>query len=452
MRISLKIPLTNKDFIRCSHAFSRCENEEAFTHITTDSREALPGDLFFSFATDRESAREHVYMAREKGAKSVSSLIKEADFLVSDSEEALLNLAVFYKSKLKSLKATLAITGSVGKTTAKEFSWAVLSPFFKTHKTYMNFNNALGLSLSLLTAPADTEVLVLELGMNALGEIKRLSEAIMPDAAAITNIGTAHIGMLGTRNLIARAKSEISAGMTEELVIVPDGEPLLSDFKVKYSLSSPASDYFLNDLGDGNYAFFHRGKKIISFSTKYKAEHHLKALTIALAFANILSLSESEMALGIKAAEKLVLRQRLIDLKKFSVFDDTYSSSYEAVSADLDYLKLEYPNRAFSCALGDILELGQETVKIHRELGRLAYQRGAKRLFAFGSYSYLIREGALGAGMNKENVYVSTDLLNFRDIAKEIYNKSKDGEIVLIKASHALHAEKITEEIERLDK
>ncbi len=453
MRIALGIPLPLNILTNHCEAFSKIPQKKLFTHITTDSREAFEGDLFFSLASDKSSAEEHINEARNKGALSVSSLSKEADFLVFDCQKTLLKLAIHYKAQLKSLKVTVAITGSVGKTTTKEFCASFLSASYKVHKTYMNYNNALGVSLSILSAPSDTEILILELGMNNLGEIRKLSDAIEPDYAVITNIGTAHIGNLGSRKLIAQAKLEISSGMTDEKIIVPYEEPLLSSGKIKISLSEKAAEYYLIfSSTDKKYTFFHRSKKIVSFSTSYKAYHHLNALLIALTLAKLLKLNENSILNGIENCEHVLLRQKLINFKNFSVFDDTYSSSYEAIKADIDYLKLEYPNRALSFALGDILELGAETVRMHKEVGRLIHSAGGRKLYAFGSYAYLLRDGAKEAGMNEKDITLCTETDSYKIIAEEIYRKSKPGEIVLIKASHALHSEKIIEEIERLDK
>ncbi len=453
MRIALGIPLSFSDFIKYGEAFSKTFDNTLFTHITTDSREAEKGDLFFSLTSDKESAEIHISNAHKKGAKSVSSISKSAIFLVKDAKKSLLKLAAFYKSKLKKLKATIAITGSVGKTTTKEFCAAFLSAVNKVHKTYMNYNNALGASLSLLTAPLDTEILVLEFGMNSQGEIQALSEAIKPDYAVITNIGNAHVGKLGSRELIAKAKLEISSGMKEERIIAPFEEPLLSRAKYKFSLFENNGDYYLSKSDDmKRLVFYHKTEKILDFKSKYKASHHLKALLIALILGNLLEFDEKAMQKGITSCEFVVLRQRLIDFKHFSVLDDTYSSSPEAVRAQIEYLKLEYPDRRFSLALGDMLELGSKTEALHKEIGKLAHTEGARRLYAFGAYAYLIRDGAKEAGMDENDITTSTELEDYPMIAKEIYEKSTAYEIVLVKASHALFSEKIIEEIERLDK
>ena len=452
MRIELRTPLSSDDLLKYAVAFSLIKTNHIFTHITTDSRETKEGDLFFSLSKSKESAEIHIAEAHKIGAFSVSSLSKTASYLVKDAQTALLKLALLHKSRLKNLKKTVAITGSVGKTTTKEFTYAFLNTKFKAHKTYMNYNNALGLAISLLLAPIDTEILVLELGMNAPLEIKALSDAVKPDLAVITNIGNAHVGKLGSREMIAKSKLEISAGMTEDFIIAPYEEALLKSAKCKFSLTKTEADYFLSKAESENaLEFYKRGRKISEFTTKYKAPHHLKALLIALIIANILGFNEEQMLSGVKATESLALRQKIINLRRFSLLDDTYSSSPEAVLAEIEFLKLEYPERRFSVALGDMLELGHKTEALHKEIGALAYKKGARRLYTFGAYAYLIRDGAREAGMKDEDISSSTEIDNYPIIAKEIYEKSIDSEIVLVKASHSLSSEKIIKEIERLD-
>jgi UDP-N-acetylmuramoyl-tripeptide--D-alanyl-D-alanine ligase len=227
----------------------------------------------------------------------------------------------------------------------------------------------------------------------------------------------------------------------------------LQNQRYKFSLNSALADFYLEYSAElKTHTFYHKNQKIISFSTPYKANHHLSALAIAISIATLLELNKNEILSGIKNCENISFRQKLLNFKNFSVFDDTYSSSIEAIKSDIEYLKLEYPKRSLSFALGDILELGTETFNIHKSVGNLAYYAGAKKLYAFGSYAYLIREGAEEAGMNPQDIYTFTEPDYHKKAAEEILKNTLNNEIVLVKASHALHSEKIIEEIERLAK
>lgn len=452
MRIRLELPLTANEIARAMGAFTKVDDNIKFSFITTDSREALSKDLFFALDGERISGENFVDDAKKRGAFCISSLSRDADFTVHNTEEALLALASYYKTKLINLKYTLAITGSVGKTTAKEFSAAVLSRKYKVHKTYQNYNNLLGTALSVLTAPIDTEILILEFGMNHLGEIKLLSDMLRPDLALITNIGCCHIGNLGSREMIARAKLEILSGMSNERLLAPYGEPLLEKpRKYSFSIDSLDADYYLKS-SDGNCELFFSGKSILTFKTSYKASHHLKALLCALAFSHILKLNADELISGIKIAETIELRQRLIKFNGFTVFDDTYSSSPEAVEADFEFLNLHFPDKPKSCVLGDMLELGTKTQEMHKRIGVIAVKHGARKIYAFGAYAYLIKEGALNAGMPAASIRIFTEAAPHEAIAKALIKNVKQGEIVLIKASHALCACKILDEIRRIEK
>jgi UDP-N-acetylmuramoyl-tripeptide--D-alanyl-D-alanine ligase len=170
-----------------------------------------------------------------------------------------------------------------------------------------------------------------------------------------------------------------------------------------------------------------------------------------LALSKQLNISREDIILGLKHCENITLRQKLINLKRFYIYDDTYSSSPEAIRADIEYLKFEYPQRTLSFALGDMLELGKETIRLHKQIGSEIYFQGARKLYAFGAYAFVIRDGAKNAGMNEEDIFVFTESEAQKTISHAIYENSVDGEIVLIKASHALRAEKIIQEIERLD-
>ena len=195
--------------------------------ITTDSRECEKDDLFFALSGENFDGVDFIDEAKFKGAYTVSSS-KKSDFTVSNTESALLSVASAYK-QIVNPKYTIAVTGSVGKTTVKDFVNSLLSEVMKTHKTEKNFNNIIGLSHTLLSAKKGTDALVCELGMNHRGEIDELSRAIHPDISIITNIGTAHIGNLGSQEEIAKAKLEIENGMHGGKTIIKDDEVLLSE-------------------------------------------------------------------------------------------------------------------------------------------------------------------------------------------------------------------------------
>ena len=179
------------------------------------------------------------------------------------------------------------------------------------------------------------------------------------------------------------------------------------------------------------------------------ANHYKSAILIALSLSDKLGFTEAEMQAGVKNFEKIELRQKLIVAGGRFIYDDTYSSSPEAVRADLEFLKLNFPDKKINAALGDMLELGCETEAAHRKIGSFAKDFGVERLYAFGSYSSLIKEGALDRGFDKEKIYTSDEEDFYVKIAREILKDTTPDEITLIKASHAIKSERIIEELER---
>ena len=228
MRIRLDIPLTLGEIAEaCSGV---CKEELKGTpveYLSTDTRELCPEDLFVAIKGEKFDGNDYVGKAIELGAIPLSSVETDVGITVTDSSLSLIGLARLYKSKLPNLKKVCGITGSIGKSTTKEFAAIIISEHFSVTKSIGNFNNAVGMCLSILSANKNTEVLILEMGMNAHGEISLLSKTAEPDIAVITSVGTSHIGRLGSREEIARAKLEILDGMKEGKLIVPADEALL---------------------------------------------------------------------------------------------------------------------------------------------------------------------------------------------------------------------------------
>ena len=197
MRIKLSFSIT-KDFItRSISPVSSLNKNLTITHISTDTRNISKGDLFFALKGDRFDGERFINDAIIKGAYTVSSKYNSASFLVNDTKEALMELARNYKSMV-SPKYTIAITGSVGKTTTKEITASLLSSKYNVHKTEKNYNNELGVAFTILSLPKNTDILIAECGMNHFGELSKISKMLLPDIAVITKIGTAHIGNLGS--------------------------------------------------------------------------------------------------------------------------------------------------------------------------------------------------------------------------------------------------------------
>ncbi len=441
MRIKTQRKLTLKKV--ASSVGANINYDSEINAICTDSRECENKDLFIALSGENFNGADFISDARKKGAFVMSE--REGDIKIKNTEYALLSLASDYKRNINP-RHTVAVTGSVGKTTVKDFTYALLSSIMSTHKNEGNFNNLLGLSHTLLSMPENTEALVCELGMNHIGEINLLSKALMPDVAIITNIGTAHIGNLGSREKIAEAKLEIQNGMTKNAVtVVSLEEPLLSKTKNPYFISykDKNADLYaeLLSLSPVCSNFVVKTSRFeIELETALYSKHTVDSLLYAISVCDILNIEPEEISKAVKNISPLNLRQKFIFENGYTIYDDSYNSSPEAVIADFKMLSRIGNNN--SALLGDMLELGEKSEEMHLMIGKECARHGFKKLYAFGRYSEIIAKGAVAEGMNQNFVFTNPELSKPEITVKQII-KSYGGETLLVKASHSVRAERI---------
>jgi UDP-N-acetylmuramoyl-tripeptide--D-alanyl-D-alanine ligase len=447
MRIALKIPLKLDEIVSNTSLTRNFSKNCEINAICTNSKEAMPGDLFIALTGENHNGEDYTNEARKRGSFILSSNDMTAEIIASDTSLALLEIAAFYKTKLKKLRKTIAITGSVGKTTTKNILSDMLSSFANTHATEGNYNNLIGVSYTILSASCDCEYLVTEIGMNHKNEISTISKAIKPDIAIITNIGTAHIGNLGSREMIANAKLEILDGMKKEKLIVPYGEPLLIG-EARYTVGINCSDAqcTLNTketkINSSSFDITYSGNEIKNVSTKIGGEHNLLAIANAVAVLDILDFSKEDIRKAIASINSQAVRGRFIQIGNISIFDDAYNSSLESVIADFKLLSMEI-SMVKTCVLGDMLELGKQTEKMHIHLGEMAYKYGFKKMYLFGVYSPFIAKGAMDCGMPPEKIFINTDITAPKTTAEQILKNYTSGEIILFKASNKLNINRI---------
>ncbi|HBJ19131.1 MAG TPA: hypothetical protein DDY70_05280 [Clostridiales bacterium] len=426
------------------------ENMQKIRRIVTDSREAEAGDLFFALPGERTDGEMYVGEVLAKGAFAVSTRQRTGVLLVRNVKEALLCLAGEYRRRLPALKCVIGVTGSAGKTTTKEFLAALLSQKYRVHATEKNYNNELGVPLTVLGAKKDTEVLIVEMGMNHEGEIAPLSEAVHPDMAIITNIGTAHIGNLGSREMIAEAKSEILSGMTGGPVLVPSEEPLLANLpnRKTVSLENPMADFFLMPMeirAVGSVADFYHGERIVpGLALRAPGTHLLSALAFALSAAVLLGLSDHEIVSGISSIGEDKTRQSIYKIGRITIFDDAYNASFESVCAAIRTLGL-FRGMKKSALIGDMLELGCMTEEYHKKVGRILVEEGFSSLYLYGVYAPFTAAGARETDGIPCDIFENTDPLSPEVTARQILAHSGEKEILLVKGSHALHLERVTQ-------
>ena len=419
--------------------------------IVTSSKEALQGSLFLALPGKNANGDQFLGEAKMRGAITVSATRDDSDILVDDISRALLKIADLYKDKLKLLRHTIAITGSVGKTTAKNILKKMLDPLYETHATKENYNNYIGCSHTVLTAPKHTEALIIEIGMNHAGEISQISKAITPSLSIITNIGTAHIGNLGSKKAIANAKLEILDGMEKELLIAPYGENLIKKAKNVYTFStaSDKADCFIEPINitkKGSRFNIHTKRFLLENQyTSLVGEHVLNAIAIGVSVLDILELDKDVIFNSLKKINEADLRGRFRSAGDFLVFDDTYSASADALEAVLKRISME--DGIKSAVLGDMLELGEKTKMLHERVGSLVRQNGFSRLFAFGKYAKHYANGAMTSGMDKNSIFINTDIERPDITARDIIANCKAGELLLVKASHNIRADRIIDQL-----
>lgn len=447
MRIKLGVPMTLSDISNACNGKLPSNSSKVIKYITTDSREAEEGDLFIALRGERFNGEEYVDSVKEKGGFVLSANAKIADVDVPNTSAALLDLAHNYNKNLPYLLYNIGITGSVGKTTTKEFLKVLLSTGYNTHANEGNMNNEIGLPLSVLRAPKETEICIMEMGMNHLGEISRLSKCLRPDIGIITNIGTSHIGNLGSRENIAKAKLEISDGMSGGRIIIPADEPLLSRIKNKavFSLNKKGDDFYLLSPSDYIVEIYHSGKLFCRSEFAF-SEIHLKKCLLAAASAAILcDISPSLLKRGISSISKNNIRQRLITVNNRHFYADYYNASPESITAAIEAIRNVNPEGRKSLLLGDVMELGNKSEELHLEIGRNIPRELFYNLFLFGKDSEYIFEGAREAGFPVRRIYRNPDTSRPDITADQIINNTIPGETILMKASRGIKLERILE-------
>ncbi|MBR7098938.1 MAG: UDP-N-acetylmuramoyl-tripeptide--D-alanyl-D-alanine ligase [Clostridia bacterium] len=434
--------------------------------ICTDSREADQDTVFCALRGARTDGHEYIENALAAGCRCVlceqSNAALEtagaAAIVVKDTELALARFANAYRQGLS--YKSVAVTGSVGKTTAKEMIASVLETSFSTYKTAGNHNSVIGMPMSLLEIPSDTQWAVLEMGMSGFGEIERLSIVAEPNVAVITNIGTAHIEMLGSRENICRAKLEVLCGLQEGGTLILNGdEPLLKkiggkSYKTLYvSLERENSDFFANNIRvENGYTLFDitwKHGKECDLRINVMGRHNVYAASFAFAVGILSGMEPDDIRLGLSRFSSAGLRQHIEPIGEWTVIADCYNASPESMIASLEVLReLSRKTGGRSVAvLGDMLELGAQSCAMHQRVGTKVASLGIDLLITLGERGRRIAVGAQRMGMQAVYSLDAPSESNRRQIAEQLRGWLKSGDVVLFKASRGIKAEQIIEEL-----
>ncbi len=454
MRIKLEIPFPKALLSSLDEAIDTTDLPDFFTAITTDSRLVEKGDIFIALRGKKQDGNTFLEKALERGA---SLLVGERRF---PSAHTVTDSALFF-ARLASLHLSLnrpyviAITGSVGKTTTKEYVARALSLRYNVHKTKENENNLLGLAKTLLSRPKECQVLIAELGSNHPGEIALLSSLLCPDTAILTAIGHAHLGMFGGEEEIFLEKTSILKNLSEGATAFLNGD----DARLR-SLS-PTKDhrfFFVSQKGVGDlYAesidFFHQTAsftlcnktRALPVSLPLVSPVGLWALLFALSLAGHLGIGWEEALTAFGEPIAVKGRQQLLALNEYTIIDDTYNASPESMKAALSLLLKVGEKRRRIAVLGDMAELGDGSTAIHEEIGREA-ARAAHLLIAFGKMADAYKKGALSGGLPQKDIHTfQTAKACCLYISKNIF----PHDVILIKASHVAGGDMIVKELIR---
>ena len=427
------------------------------SEVSTDSRSIQPGCLFIPLEGERFDGHSFINSALESGAAGCLTARERENYLpgrfyikVRSTQRALWELARYYK-KLFPIPF-VAITGSVGKTTTKDMVAAVLGARFRVHKTEGNFNNDIGVPLTLLKLEKTHQVCVVEMGMDHAGEIDYLGRLVEPDMALITNIGDAHIENLGSRENIFKAKCEIFPHLKEDgLAILNGDDPMLTTLqsalpqRTVFVGGGEGLDYTACDLNSDGAG--HLNCRVKTPRSQFEADipalgsHMIYPTLMAAAVGEALGMAPDEIVRGIGAFLPTKMRMNIIRCKgDIVILNDAYNANPQSMRAAAAVLADAGQKRRKVAVVGDMKELGPGSEQFHRAVGGYFAQSGANRLIAIGDLARFMAEGAKDAGLEQADYFPTLDAAK-NALSREV----RAGVTILVKASRSMAFEKIVD-------
>ena len=410
-----------------------------FCGANNDTRIIKPDQLFIVLQGARDG-HDFIPMAMEKGAAAALCSRKVGDYPAIYVDDPRIALGQIAHEVLKSIGCrVVGVTGSVGKSTTKEMISAVLSSTYRISKTPANHNNDIGMPMAVLSMPEDTQVAVLEMGMNHFREIAYLSNIANPDVAVIINVGTMHIEHLGSREGIRKAKMEIVEGMAADgkLLLSGDNDLLrnLDEIPVQpitYFGCDDGCAVWASDVCQSEESLtFHVHTEEGDFPVKLylQGEHFVPDALAAVAVGLAMDVPVEDIQRSLTAFENMAGRQEIFRVGEYTIIKDCYNAGPESMAAELNVLGSRNGRKV--AVLGDMLELGDHAPAEHRKLGELAAQKAELILF-YGPNARYVVEGSGGKAIAFDDRDAMTAAL------KEL---AQSGDVILFKASHGMHLE-----------
>ncbi len=429
------------------------QKEKSITGVTIDSRKIEKDCLFVALKGNNVDGHDFIEKALDDGALcAISEKKLEGDdicyILVNSCNTALMDIARFYRSLFDI--PFIGISGSVGKTSTKEMIASVLSQKYKVHKTQGNFNNEIGMPLTILSMPEETQIAVIEMGISDFGEMDRLASVVKPDLCILTIIGSSHLEKLMSRRGVLKAKTEMFNHINENGKILLNGDDNLLNTITDVNGIKP---YFYGLLRKNDYTavdITYKGLKGIECTLMCGddeiyadipsiGEYSILNALCAFAVGKIYNVSDIDIAKGIRKFKTIKGRTNIIKTKKHTIIDDCYNANPSSMSYAVDTLSTFNSTNRTVAILGDMLELGANEEDLHRQIGRRVNERNIQKLVCIGELAkYIVM------GYNRENyIYFA----NVKDA--KIYLKSilKPQDVILVKASNGMGFSEIVEYI-----
>jgi UDP-N-acetylmuramoyl-tripeptide--D-alanyl-D-alanine ligase len=449
-------PLTISEIAQFAEAaLSSGDGTVVINKVSTDSRTIKPGELFVALHGENFEGHDFVEAGAKAGATGALVDLNWAgsvpnDFVLlraTDTLQAYQMLAANYRRSL-TLKV-LAITGSNGKTSTKDFAASVLARKFRVTKTEGNFNNHVGLPRTILEATSGDQIAVWELGMNHPGEIAALAKIAAPDVAIITNIGVAHIEFMGSREAIAMEKGALAEAIEPEGTVIlnaddPFTQGIAERTRARVVLAGTTGGSVraieIRQSAEGSEFTIVEGAHRCRAQLPVAGSHMVQNALLAVAAGRAFGLSIEECAAGLAAAPLTKARLQIKEIGGVQFLDDSYNANPDSMKAALRTLvELDADGKRIA-VLGEMRELGSESERGHREVGETAATLEVNQLITIGDTAELIAEGARTAGLQKVLSARST-----AEAANLLGKIARPGDLVLIKGSRAARTEEVIE-------
>ncbi len=453
-------PIKIKDVVDSVYGVAKHVTCKEIKDVVIDNRCVTDGCAFVAIKGDRFDGHDFIQSAIDKGASVVITEKEQLlvpQIIVEDTQRALLDLACLNRSRFSGM--LVGITGSVGKTTTKEMVAKVLSSKINVLKTIGNLNNKIGLSKTLFGLDSSHEVAVIEMGMSNAGEISALSQTSKPTVGIITNIGISHIENFESRDGILKAKLEILDGMPNGSTLIVSGDNdklkdlILPDHTiVRCGIENKNCDYFADNIKtDGLKTEFdvkYKGN-IVHVMIPTVGSHNVLNALYGFAVGIIANIEPDEIAKALGEYQAVGMRQKIFNIDGVTVMGDCYNASPESMKAAMTAL-MTIPCKGRRIAvLGDMLELGDISLKSHQDVGSTAASFGIDEVYCCGKNAKHIYEGAINY-CNSKNEDCSSQVKYFEDredLVKELKKEIKRGDAVLFKASRMMKFEDIMDSV-----